>query len=315
MPRSVSAATLAALLISSFSPNAWADDDPKSKAGKILARADDMAGKIPGDQQFHGMILIDPETGEFNSVGAEGTIAGTLSPDRRYLAGVVYRGGEAEIGVWVEDLTGKMPRRRVFKRSGFPSWADGGKTLVIGSLANAAQGTYETYRINPDGTGLTELPVDATEYVLDCTPDGSWLASSNPKANRRDSRRHILLSRPDGTETRELIDENHLALFRVSPDGREVVYALVTQGEAKVESHLWLVNINGTDRRRIPIDFGAGVMVRPVWSPDGKRLALGVTRLGVAAGQRSQILLIDRDGRNSKTLALPDWQLSVFDWK
>jgi dipeptidyl aminopeptidase/acylaminoacyl peptidase len=61
--------------------------------------------------------------------------------------------------------------------------------------------------------------------------------------------------------------------MQVSPDGREVVFMLVSQdlGRAKQTSHIWLMDADGADARQFT--FADQSDTSPVFSPDGKWLA------------------------------------------
>jgi len=61
--------------------------------------------------------------------------------------------------------------------------------------------------------------------------------------------------------------------MHVSPDGREVVFMLVSQdlGRAKQTSHIWLMDADGADARQFT--FADQSDTSPVFSPDGKWLA------------------------------------------
>jgi acylaminoacyl-peptidase len=59
---------------------------------------------------------------------------------------------------------------------------------------------------------------------------------------------------------------------RVSPDGKQVVYAsnFMDVLKDKPRSHLWIINVDDSDHR--PLTSGNASESSPRWSPDGKRL-------------------------------------------
>jgi hypothetical protein len=205
------------------------DDAPQVKAkaspGRLLVRAQDPSREVPVGLRFQGFLSVDPETGEWKPVGDRDLSTGALSPDGRFLAGVVSsREDAAKEGVWVYDLTREVPRRRVFDRLGVPSWSNDGTQIVIGTKVDRAR--HETYRVKADGSGLTKLPIPESEFVLNCSRDGSWLASWNPVRKTRET--HLVLTHPDGTGSHEIVNEMGFAgSFQISPNGREVVYAIL----------------------------------------------------------------------------------------
>ncbi len=293
------------------------DDGPKDegRVGRLLVYARDTSPLVPDNLRFRGLLSVDPKTGNSKQVGGPDLELGSLSHDGRFLAGVAFpagqAGGRGEVRVY--DLTKEQPARKVFDRPGVPSWSKNGTQIVIG--AKVALGHYETFRVNRDGSDLTKLPIPEDRFVVDCSCDGSWLGSWTPRRKTREG--HILFMHADGTDVREVVNEVGAGgTFRISHDGREVVYSLIQTEKAGTQSTLWIVGINGLDRREIPIKFAPGEMVAPRWSPDGSKLALGVTWNGRQNRlMENQILIVDRDGKNVRTLSLPPWKPILLDWK
>src|SRR5262252_2245573 len=64
----------------------------------------------------------------------------------------------------------------------------------------------------------------------------------------------------------------HASDPRVSPDGKQVVYVrnFMDIMKDKPRSHLWVINVDGTDHR--PVTSGDANESSPGWSSDGKRL-------------------------------------------
>jgi hypothetical protein len=312
------------LSLSATSGLAWGDDptNPDKRAGRLLVHALDTSSDVPEEIRFQGLLLVDPETGDSQQVGSPDLELGSLSPDGRFLAGVAVpvttkAGADTAVdkgGVWVYDLTKPdLPRRKVFDRPAVPSWISDSSQLVLG--AQGPKGGRETYRVKSDGSDLTKLPIPENEFVIDSTRDGRWLASFQTKRKTREN--HILLTHPDGTGSREVVNEVGVGgTFQISPDGREVVYSVIDTEGGETKSTLWVIRIDGANRRQIPIKFSPGEMVKPRWSPDSSRLALGITWNGrPRKGMKNRIQIVDREGKNGRTLPLPPWQPTLLDWK
>jgi acylaminoacyl-peptidase len=80
---------------------------------------------------------------------------------------------------------------------------------------------------------------------------------------------------PPADDRLKLMDVFHLEYAsdpQVSPDGTRVVYVrnFADVMKDKFRSHLWVVNVDGSDHR--PLTSGDGNESSPRWSPDGKRL-------------------------------------------
>ena len=65
--------------------------------------------------------------------------------------------------------------------------------------------TFETWRVNADGTGRTRLPIPEADLVLDCSRDGTWLATRTIGGEPAHKGR-LTLVHPDGTGARYLTE-------------------------------------------------------------------------------------------------------------
>lgn len=95
---------------------------------------------------------------------------------------------------------------------------------------------------------------------------------------------------------------------RLSPDGRQIVFALRTHGEKNdTRTDLWQIAARGGEPRPLT---RAGTDSRPAWSPDGRTLAF-VRR--VDAG--TQIALLPVDGGEARLLtSFPEGDVGAFQW-
>jgi Tol biopolymer transport system component len=249
-------------------------------------------------------MALDPETGQAD-VTYPILTPGDPSPDGRF---VVYSklGGDPakdEAGIWVYDTAGDDTERRIFDRPGEPAWTDRGKSVVV--AVNVKDDRWETWRVGRDGTGRVKLPIPDGMLVLDASPDGSWLAARTVGGDP-EHRGRLSLIRPDGTGIRHLTEgsanKDVFSVFRFSPDGREIAYVEVRLVNGVRTSRLFLIDVDGKNRRELPVGFERGLTVSPSWSPDGSWLALGLV-----APQTSAIAIVDRDGKNFRRLPLPPW--------
>ena len=99
---------------------------------------------------------------------------------------------------------------------------------------------------------------------------------------------------------------------QVSPDGNWVAYVVSTV-DAKADrsnSHIWMVNIDGSNNRQVT--FSSESENSPRWSPDGKYLSFTSSRPGKARG--NQVWLLDRSGGEAFQLTEIKGRLQGHEW-
>jgi len=99
---------------------------------------------------------------------------------------------------------------------------------------------------------------------------------------------------------------------QISPDGQWVAYTVGTTDakEDKSSSHIWMVNIDGSNDRQIT--FSSESESSPRWSPDGKYLSFTSSRPGKARG--NQVWLLDRNGGEAMQLTELKGRLQGHEW-
>jgi dipeptidyl aminopeptidase/acylaminoacyl peptidase len=98
---------------------------------------------------------------------------------------------------------------------------------------------------------------------------------------------------------------------QVSPDGQWVAY-LVTTNDRESDSALsavWMVSWDGT--QRLALTAPSGGTSKPRWSPDGRFLAFLSTPAG---SEKSQVMLMDRRGGESRQLTKADGDIAGYSW-
>jgi Tol biopolymer transport system component len=138
---------------------------------------------------------------------------------------------------------------------------------------------------SPDWTG------DAKRVVFDATPGKEF------------SKTHIVATDFPGTEPRKLIDLGAGNCPTWSPDAKQVVFRLNPGALANAEPGIWIMNSDGTARRRL----ADGDL--PKCSRDGK------TILSVSFSNPCALTLIDARSGDSQPIELADHQFfSVPSW-
>jgi thiol-disulfide isomerase/thioredoxin len=175
---------------------------------------------------------------------------------------------------------------------------------------------FETWRVNADGTDSTRLPIPDTDLILDCSGDGTWLATRTVSGEPR-HRGRLTLVHADGTGAHQLTEgsanDDLFSIFKISPDGQRVAYVEINSVNDVRHSRLFVVDVDGKNRREIPIAFELGATATVWWSPDGSRMALNMMNDKTKEGA---IALVNVNGSKYRTISLPPgrWNLHVCDW-
>ena len=99
---------------------------------------------------------------------------------------------------------------------------------------------------------------------------------------------------------------------QISPDGQWIAYVVgaTDAKDDKSGSHIWMVNINGSNDRQIT--FSNESEGSPRFSPDGKYLSFTSSRPGKARG--NQVWLLDRNGGEAMQLTEIKGRLQGHEW-
>lgn len=108
----------------------------------------------------------------------------------------------------------------------------------------------------------------------------------------------------DGSNVRQLTHDPKHPVFdaRWSPDGKKIVYVSYDSPDDYRwrALYLYVMNADGSGRYKLTRHPVPTQDTRPVWSPDGKRIAF--SRLGGDISGDTDIFVIDVDGRNERRI-------------
>ena len=172
-----------------------------------------------------------------------------------------------------------------------PSWSPDGRRIAFSSTRHREDEDHdpdnlEIYVMNADGTGVTRLTHnDARDWRPMWSPDGRRIAFVSTR-HREDEdydpdKVEIYVMNADGTGVTRLTHNDALdSLPNWSPDGRRIAFTSTRHREDedhdsdKVE--IYVMNADGTGVTRLTHNDARDW--RPMWSPDGRRIAFVSTR-------------------------------------
>jgi TolB protein len=199
---------------------------------------------------------------------------------------------EGAPGIYMADIaTGrKRPLVTDTAFSTSPTFSPDGRHMAYTS---SLQGNTEIFVAGADGSNPRRLTfTNAIDTSPAWSPKGSEIAFTSSRSGRPE----IWVIDPEGANTQRLSSSgeyNDGAAW--SPDGTQIAYATRRGGTFQIA-----VTNRVTLETRI-LTSGAGNKESPTFSPDGKKIAY-THSLGGRSGTRTQVWVMDADGRNPTQL-------------
>jgi len=238
-----------------------------------------------------------------------------VSPDGARMAFTSTRDGVEDLFVIGTDGTGEVQLTHTAEAEGGVQWTADGRKVVFSTFS--AESSH-LYAIDPDGKNQREL-VTVSGRSPTLSPDGKRLVYMAGTWTET----RLMVGNADGSEARQVNDGTSIAWNNHwSPDGKRL--AFTGRENPKGELAVFVMNADGSERRHlthIPPEEGGGQW--PVWSPDGRQLAIQVnsrtTRgsahiwiVDVASGEARKLSAHDRDYLDETPSWFPDGKRIAF---
>ena len=288
---------------------------------------------------FDSVWIRDLNRAEARAVASDAYWDGglTWSPDGTKLAFTRRDGEEFSIRIVQIDTASEEVLADTVGQEIYPRWSPDGQRILY--YTTAGDGTRQAWAAGASGrqVGIApgQLVVRATASAADgCggtagdaaaqlgalsdasdpawSPDCAWIVFTHDRS--------LWLMRNDGTDPRRLTahDARTSSAAAWSPDGARIAYARTNYADDHWESHIWLINPDGTGRTQ----FTAGDVWddEPAWSPDSARLAFsrqwGGARdaNGDRADQDRYIAVMGLDSSGRRALSPGGWWDSAPAW-
>lgn len=196
------------------------------------------------------------------------------SPDGRYLYFASDRAGNMNFWrVQIDEETGqalsepeaiitpaKFSRHLAFSR-------DGKRMIYVQTenRSNIQAAAFDASRGELTGAPYWVTRGDREVLRPELSSDGEMFVARLARRTQDD----IVLVKRDGTSWRDLTSDKYFDRYpRWSPDAKRIAFASDRSGGYEI----WMLNVDGTNLRRVTYDSPKEGTSFPVWSPDGKQL-------------------------------------------
>ncbi|MCI0582952.1 MAG: hypothetical protein L0227_08670 [Chloroflexi bacterium] len=242
---------------------------------------------------------------------------GAWSPDGEW---VVYRDStrgineDDEIFVVRADGTERRNLTNDPANDWGPDWSPDGSTIAFNS-DRERDGRLHGYLTNPDGSNLRQIEVDAWVEYPAFSPDGTKVAFMGARGDNYDI---YTVDLDTGAVTRLTDHPGDDGWPAWSPDGSTIAFTSIRDdcgvapsdqecwatGDIGPHHDIWLVDVDGSNLRRVTPEFGQFV----AWSPDGRHLLISGYALFAIRPDGTGRLELRAEGLPRALGGIPDWR-------
>jgi len=175
------------------------------------------------------------------------------------------RSGAAEVWLMNIDGSGLEQVTNIPEGTCQPGWSPDGMKIVFISPCVRQMNSYpgaSLFIINADSTGLVPLPnVPGGDYDPSWSPDGAQIAFTSL---RKSGVPGIFILSLKDYSVKSLVEDETRAISQPawSPNGTEIAYV-------NSDNRIWVMDVNGENRRSLVSGGGDYRINAPSWSPDG----------------------------------------------
>ena len=270
----------------------------------------------------------------------------SVSPDGRWVAytisDAVMTGDRSEFvsQVWLASADGKDTWQLTYgdKSSSNPKWSPDGSMIAFTSTRKDNRNNLYVIRVRGgEAEALTELKASVANF--EWSPDGKWIAytMTDPKGedeekndksrndfrwvdeNVKMARLYVIPFAKDANGKREprklAADGRHITGFDWSPDGRTIAVSHVSSPVANFWPTADVSIVDVASGKLTPFATTEAAESNPVFSPDGKWIAMDVTDTPTRWAGSSKITIYPAAGGAGRaTAATYDGQPTMVGW-
>ena len=275
-----------------------------------------LEGKIVFDD-FEDVFTMNADGSGFHVVSARpgAEFDGAWSPDGK---SIVYRDSRRGINdddeLYIAAADGSQPRNLTKNSANDwgPDWSPDGRWIAFNSDRDGTP--LRGYLIRPDGSDVRPIQADTWFEYPSFSPDGTSIVFTGHAGSDYD----IYVVEIATGRTTQLTDSPGADSWPVwSPDGKTIAFTSERDDCARVgptvdcwrgdepgEHHdIWIMNVDGTDQRRVTPEIGQFV----AWSPDGRYLLISGHTLFVVRPDGTGRVEIRPPEMSHAPGGIPDW--------